>query len=319
MRPADSPILAEFFRMLANRDPKTQRAYRSTVGDFIAWLATKPGGDPFRLELLTETAVQGYLEMLAAGGKAPRTRSRALSALRRLGQWAVEEGVLRRNPARQITRPTVGALAPTELSSDQRFILKSLVERADSPRMTAIFTLGYWVGLRVSEVAALRLDQCVLNQRAGAITLLDAKGGKTRTLDLPNAARRALWDYLHPIHPHPEWRDPESAYVFTGQRSGWLRQQSRPDHLSERGLEHLWSALKAQATVAEWDLIQSVRFHDLRHDWAHRARASGWSLEEIAVYAGHQTKDGAPAIATTARYTLPSRQQLKDRVHVLEG
>lgn len=147
MHRADPPILAEFFRMLANRNPKTQRAYRSTVQDFTAWLATKPGGDPFRLELLTETAVQGYLDNLAADGKAPRTRSRALSALRRLGQWAVDEGVLRRNPARHITRPTVVSLAPTELSPDQRFILKSLVERADSPRMTAIFTLGYWVGL----------------------------------------------------------------------------------------------------------------------------------------------------------------------------
>jgi len=62
-----------------------------------------------------------------------------------------------------------------------------------------------------------------------------------------------------------------------------------------------------------------VTFHDLRHDFAHRARSAGWSLEEIAVYLGHQTKDGAPAIATTVRYTLPSRQQLKERIRVLAG
>ena len=58
---------------------------------------------------------------------------------------------------------------------------------------------------------------------------------------------------------------------------------------------------------------------DLRHDFAHRARQAGWSLEEIAVYVGHQTKDGAPAIATTARYTLPSRRQLKERIQALSG
>ena len=51
----------------------------------------------------------------------------------------------------------------------------------------------------------------------------------------------------------------------------------------------------------------------------HRAREAGWSLEEIAVYAGHQTKDGVPAIATTVRYTLPSRKQLKERVQLLQG
>ena len=44
-------------------------------------------------------------------------------------------------------------------------------------------------------------------------------------------------------------------------------------------------------------------FHDLRHDFAHRARAGGWSLEEVAYYLGHVTKKGLPAIQTTVRYT----------------
>jgi integrase len=72
-------------------------------------------------------------------------------------------------------------------------------------------------------------------------------------------------------------------------------------------------------THEEWQLIADVTFHDLRHDFAHRARAAGWSLEEIAVYAGHQTKDGAPAITTTVRYTLPSRKVLRERLSVLDG
>jgi integrase len=83
------------------------------------------------------------------------------------------------------------ALAPTELTPDQRYVLKTLVERADSPRLTAIFALGYWAALRISEVAQLQIDHCVLNQRAGTITLVGSKGGKTRTLDLHNQARRA--------------------------------------------------------------------------------------------------------------------------------
>jgi hypothetical protein len=48
-------------------------------------------------------------------------------------------------------------------------------------------------------------------------------------------------------------------------------------------------------------------------------RKAKWLLEEIAVYAGHQTKDGAPAIHTTVRYTLPSRHQLKQRLQHLSG
>jgi hypothetical protein len=114
-------------------------------------------------------------------------------------------------------------------------------------------------------------------------------------------------------------RDADSTYVFTSQRAAWLRQHTRPDHLSTRGIMHLWDGLKATSTKDEWALIHGVTFHDLRHDWAHRARTAGWQLEEIAVYAGHQTKDGAPAIATTARYTLPSRQQLRTRLQALSG
>lgn len=158
-----------------------------------------------------------------------------------------------------------------------------------------------------------------MNQRAGSITVVDAKGGKTRTLDLHNMARRALYEYLFPERPQDQERDQESLYVFTSQRAAWLRQQGHPDHLSERGIEHLWMQVKQKGTNAEWQLIAGITFHDLRHDFAHRARAAGWSLEELAVYAGHQTKDGAPAIATTVRYTLPSRQQLKERIQGLPG
>jgi len=168
-------------------------------------------------------------------------------------------------------------------------------------------------------VAALQMDHCAVNRRSGTITIVDSKGGKTRTLDLHNEARRALYAYLHENAHAPDARDPESAYVFTGQRAAWLRRQGRPDHLSTRAIEHLWMSLKRTATHAEWEQIKDITFHDLRHDWAHRARQSGWLLEEIAVYAGHQTKDGAPAIATTVRYTLPSRQQLKRRLLELPG
>ena len=315
----DPAVFQEFRDALGTRDPKTIATYLTTMRGFVAWLAEQPGGAPFQVGLITETAVRGYMDALKLAGRAPRTRSKALSALRRFCQWAVDEGHLRRNPARAMERPTVVAMAPTELSPDQRFVLKQLVEQHTTRRFEAIFALGYWAGLRISEIAALRVDQCQINQRAGSITLLDAKGSKTRTLDLHNMARRALSDYLYPEHPQDRERDEESVYVFTSQRAAWLRQQGQPDHLSERGIEHLWMHVKHKGNHEEWKIIAGVTFHDLRHDFAHRARTAGWSLEEIAVYVGHQTKDGAPAIATTVRYTLPSRKALKERLQTLEG
>src|SRR5437879_791422 len=54
-------------------------------------------------------------------------------------------------------------------------------------------------------------------------------------------------------------------------------------------------------TGDQWEEIADLSFHDLRHDFAHRARDAGWSLEEVAYYLGHVTKKGTPAIQTTVR------------------
>jgi site-specific recombinase XerD len=118
-----------------------------------------------------------------------------LTVLRRFCRWAMGEGLMSRNPANCITQPTVVATAPRELTDEQRYVLKQRIE-AEQSRMTAIFALAYWAGLRISEIANLRHANCQINQRAGVIIVIDGKGKKFRTLDLHNKARRALYDYL---------------------------------------------------------------------------------------------------------------------------
>ena len=251
----DPATFQEFREALGTRDPKTIATSLTTMRGFVAWLTTQPGGTPFHLGLMTETAARGYMDFLQSAGRAPRTRSKALSALCRFCRWAMDEGYLRRNPAPLMERPTVVAMAPTELSEKQRFVLKQLIEQHTTPRFVAIFALGYRTGLRINEIATLRIDQCQINQRAGSITLLDAKGGKTRTLDLHNMARRALYEYLFPTRPQGRERDEESLYVFTSQRAVWLRQQGQPDDLSERGIEHLWMQVKHRETRKNGDIL----------------------------------------------------------------
>lgn len=316
----DPQILQDFAQSLSTKDPKTVSAYLSALRGFVQWLSGQPGGAPFSPGIITETAVNSYLNYLKAEGRAPRTRSQALTALRRFCRWAIGKGYMAHNPAGQVTRPTVVNTSPRELTPEQRYVLKNRVEAERSPRQTAIFALGYWAGLRISEVAQLRLEHCRVNQRSGDITIMDSKGGKTRTIDLHNEARRALYNYINEAdYMRRDTRDPDSTYVFTSQRAAWLRQQDRPDHLTVRGIEHIWKTVKQRAQKDEYDLIHDITFHDLRHDFAHRARGAGWGLEEIAVYLGHQTRDGLPAIATTARYTLPSRRQLKKKLQHLTG
>ena len=88
------------------------------------------------------------------------------------------------------------------------------------------------------------------------------------------------------------------------------------NHLQLYGTSYLFVSF---ALAGQWEEIADITFHDLRHDFAHRARRAGWSLEEIAYYLGHTTKKGTPAIGTTARYTQVSREHVKVKLKNIKG
>lgn len=183
-------------------------------------------------------------------------------------------------------------------------MLRNLVEKADDVHGQALFALGYWAGCRVSDVAHLLMEHTHVGPKIGWLHV-GHKGEKFRDIDLLNEARRPLYDYIQ-----HGGRDPESVYVFTSQRS---------PRLTEDGIHHWFRTLKRQANKDEWELIADLSYHDLRHDFAHRAREAGWSLEEVAYYLGHVTLKGTPAIQTTVRYTQVSRAQVKEKLKLMKG
>lgn len=299
-------LLAEYEAFLSGKTKSTVDAYMRALRQLILWIAQRPGcGGQFHPEQLTKTAMETYIAYLDTQGYSIAHRARVKSAVSGFAHWLIEEkGILRRNPTRGLNIPPQPLLAPRQLTPDQRYILRNLVERDDHPRSEALFALGYWAGCRVSDVAWLLLEHTHVGPKVGWLHV-GYKGGKVRDIDLVNAARRPLYEYIH-----HGGRDPESPYTFTSQRS---------QRLTEAGIHRWWKNLKAHATVNEWELIHDVTFHDLRHDFAHRAREAGWTLEEVAYYLGHITNKGTPAIQTTIRYTLISRQQVKAKLGLLKG
>ncbi len=299
-------LLSEYTWSLSGRSGGTVEAYARVLRQFATWLAERPGSQgSFRPEQLTRTAVETYLAHLESEGYSVSHRARVKSAVSGFARWLIEEkGVLRRNPTRGVDIPAQPLLAPRQLSPDQRYVLRELVEHEDDVRGSALFALGYYAGCRVSDVAWLRTEHVHIGPKIGWLHV-GHKGGKARDIDLANEARRSLYDYIR-----SGGRDPESPYVFTSQRG---------ERLTEAGIHHWFRSLRARATRAQWELVSDVTFHDLRHDFAHRAREAGWSIEEVAYYLGHVTRKGAPAVQTTARYTQVSREQLRAKVRKLRG
>src|SRR5439155_9171523 len=149
-------------------------------------------------------------------------------------------------------------------------------------------------------------------KKSGCVTV-GYKRGQLRTLDLVNEARKPLRAYLE------EERKPigiECPFVFLSQREhqAGIRLGDHPRRLTEGGLHAWWRTVKERATRQQWEQLTDITFHDLRHDFGHRLRASGFTLEEVAVSLGHVTKKGTPAVATTARYTQPDREQMKHKL-----
>jgi len=302
-----SALLKEFIASLSGKAGTTVDAYHRELRHFLDWISQCAGNSsPFNTQQhLTKTALQTYLTHLQSEGHSVSHCARVKSAVGGFARWLIEEKqLLRRNPARGVELPAQPLLAPRELSPDQRYVLHSLVERREDVRGEALFALGYWAGCRISDVSWLRIEHLHIGPKVGWMHV-GYKGGKRRDIDLLNAVRRPLHSYLQQGD-----RDQESPYVFSSQRAA---------RFTEAGIHHWFRSLKAQANKEEWNLIHDVTFHDLRHDFAHRARSAAWTIEEVAYYLGHVTKKGTPAIQTTARYTQVSREQVKDKLRLICG
>src|SRR6266496_5261279 len=281
---------------LSRKKPGTINVYQRVLRDFLLWFSQQPGPLSSHLDQLTRTTVEIYLTSLEEAGYSVSHRRRVKSVLSNFCQWLIDEhGLLKSNPTQGLEVPSPQGLAPRMLSDEQRSILQTLVAQAEDLRGEALFALGYWAGCRVSEVAHLLREHTHVGPESGWLQV-GYQGGTLRTIDLLEQARRPLFAYLQ----HGA-RDPDSLYVFTSRRS---------QRLSEAGIHHWFRALKHRANKEQWDQLAALSFQDLRQDFAQRARAAGWTQQEIASYLGQVTTKGTLALHTPARYTQVSREQV---------
>ncbi len=316
--PTTNPWIEAYARAeLAGKNEATIDAYLRILHQVTDWVAQLPGSEgQFHPKHLTKTAFGDYLEELRDQEYSNSHQERVKTVINGFANWLIAEGEIRTNPTRGLTIPPAALLAPRELSKDQRLVLRNLVERSRDLRGKAMFALGYWAGCRVSDVSYLLMKHTQVGRKIGKLHV-GHKGEKYRDIILLNTAREPLYEYLQRGK-----RARESHYVFTSQREtipipageldGW--------RLGEAAIHEWFKQLKATATEVEASFIRDVTFHDLRHDFAHRAKKeAGLDDGELAVYLGHITKHGTPAVQTTARYTQPSMDQVREKLKGMKG
>jgi integrase/recombinase XerC len=280
-----------------DRSEHTVAAYAGDVAAFFAWLAERLDKNAEPIEV-TVFDLKKYREYLLDQGRKPAGINRRLAALRTFFNWAIEKELATTNPVQTLQGVKQDRRVPKALSSQkvyrlqrtaagQRQLAVAKAGEAITPsviaalRDEAVLNLLLYTGLRVGEVAALRLDDVALNGKAAKVIVRSGKGMKYRELPLHKEARQALAAYLK-ARPSDQ-----GDQLFLGQRGP----------LGARGIQMQLAALGHAANV-------EVTPHMLRHTFATRLlREAGADLVTVASLLGHAS------IATTQIYTQPGEAE----------
>lgn len=270
----------------------TVDAYSRDLVRFCSHLSRRGVADPGSLR---REHVTSFVHHLEKEGLGPRSRARALSALRRLLRFAEVRGLIEGDPLRDLVSPKLPALLPRVPPSGTFAALLEATE-PDTPmglRDRAMLEVAYGAGLRVSELVGLPLASI---DRRGGLLRITGKGGRERIVPLGVFALEALDRYLE-----------KGRAALLGKRSD----KSFAAFLSRRGRpmtrQNFFARLRSLALAAGLPPA-SVSPHSLRHAFATDLLEGGADLRSIQMMLGHAD------LSTTQVYTHVSRAKLRDTV-----
>jgi integrase/recombinase XerC len=266
-----------------NRSAATLRAYGTDLTQFAAWIEAT-NGTIETVEDVRRGDIAEYLTHLGRAGCTGVSRTRKLAPIRGLFAHLEAEGVIAKSPAASVAAPKSEWREPTTLRQDEYARLLNLARH--HPRDTAILNLFLRLGLRVSEVCALHLEDVDVTD--ASLLIRAGKGNKDRRVDIDKKTLAALkvWFKARPATEH--------TFVFTSGHN----LHERP--LSVRGVRWLVGNYLDQAGITK-----KASCHTLRHTCATQRYANGAPLLVIQRLLGH--KD----LATTQRYLHPERLDTK--------
>jgi integrase/recombinase XerC len=279
-------LAEEFLRHLAverNASPRTLKAYREALAAFRVqtqkqWKRCTP--DDFR----------DYLFVITKRGQARSYVRLQFSALRAFYKFLTDRKKLRIDPVRQIQLPKIGKQLPLVLTRQQvdellAAPLKIAKQRAAPEWMplrdAAIMELFYSSGLRLSELAALDVDDVDFYTESARVL---GKGRKERVCPVGAPALDAIQKYRSVANVH----------------SGPLFINKSRKRISPRSI---WLVLKRY--LKHTSIPISISPHKLRHSFATHLLDRGADLRSVQALLGHAS------LSTTQIYTHVTVERLK--------
>ena len=291
----------------ADRSEQTVRAYLGACTRFARWFeAINRQALSADSMTMTPSDLRLYRESLIAQKLKPTSINAALAALRTLGLFVAEHygGA---NPAAKLPSIELSTQhAPRSLSRQDQFKLHQALDRRRAyaehhghalvwiVRDEAMIQLMLNPGLRVDEVCKLDVDDVIVRERSGSVTVRQGKGLKHRVVPLNAVVRDALRSWLT-VRRDLDVEDADALFV-TKYR----------ERIGSESVRHLLREISRMAGI-------KATPHTLRHSFAKGLVDAGESLDRVGELLGHSSLD------TTRIYTAPTHADLERAVARLEN
>lgn len=271
----EQPLTAyERFLMARGLSPQSVRSTMDQLRTFARdnhWL------EPYAVTL------DDLYEWMAAKQWARETRRARKVMLRGFFSWAVETGRMESDPTVRLPKVRAGDPLARPATDDD---LATALRRADD-RWTLALRCSAELGLRREEVARMHSADMVLRDDGHWWLNVHGKGGKTRTLPVPEGLARAI-------------RVRPAGYVFPG-RIVERQRHSGEGHMSARYMGK---------RIAEL-LPSGVTMHALRHRFATRLYNHNRDVFTLQKLLGHASA------STTQRYVQVSDARMRELVEAV--
>ena len=213
------------------------------------------------LDEIRKRDIRNWLIHNSEKGYQPATICLGLCSLKTFFTYCLEEELILQNPAEEIDFPKRDEVIPKYLTVEQLTLLRGHVE--GQVRARAVIETLYATGIRISELAAMRIEDINWSERSILIT--NGKGKKERMVLFTRVCGEHLKFYL-------DKRTDTLPFVFPNSKgtksfSFWYNKNMFLDFSEQLGFK--------------------VTSHILRHTFAAHLAQKGMPLNSIQVLLGH--------------------------------
>ena len=238
---------------------------------------------------LDEKNILDFVRQQGQRGGAVSSQAHLISVLKSFYRYLLQDELLEFSPVSAVSLPKKWIKLPEYLSIEEVLRLLEVPDTGTiiGKRDKAILELMYATGMRISEVAHLKLSDVYL---AEGFLRVFGKGGKERIVPFNEISRDCLRDYLDLSRPAlVKQARPEQIFVnYSG------------EIFSRQGL---WKMIKAYGLRV--GLASRLTPHVLRHSFATHLVEKGADLRSVQMLLGHSS------ITTTEIYTHLAKGQVK--------